>query len=165
MKDSDSIVIKFDGENKQVSKASDAAAVIANLKQVLADLHVLTALTHNAHWNVEGFNFIALHKEFGDEYDAAFEETDTIAERIRRLGQYVDVDLAEFKSAAGIIVPVAPIGDKEWVAAVLAGQEKVVADLKALEAVSGWDLSTQNLATTLIDGHTKTVWFLRSLLK
>ena len=121
MKDSDSIVIKFDGENKQVSKASDAAAVIANLKQVLADLHVLTALTHNAHWNVEGFNFIALHKEFGDEYDAAFEETDTIAERIRRLSQYVDVDLAGFKSAAGIIVPGAPIGDKEWVAVVLAG--------------------------------------------
>lgn len=162
---SEEVVIKFDSEVKQTAKSSDTAAIIACLKHVLADLHVLTALTHNAHWNVEGFNFIALHKEFGDEYDAAFEETDTIAERIRRLGQYVDVDLAEFKSAAGIIVPVAPIGDKEWVAAVLAGQEKVVADLKALEAVSGWDLSTQNLATTLIDGHTKTVWFLRSLLK
>lgn len=162
---SEEVVIKFDDEVKQTAKASDTAAIIAGLKQVLADLHVLTALTHDAHWNVEGFNFIALHKEFGDEYDAAFEETDTIAERIRRLGQYVEVDLAEFKSTAGIAVPVAPIGDKEWVAAVLAGQEKVVADLKVLEVVSGWDLSTQNLATTLIDGHTKTVWFLRSLLK
>jgi len=162
---SEEVVIKFDDEVKQTAKASDTAAVIAGLKQVVADLHVLTALTHNAHWNVEGFNFIALHKEFGDEYDAAFEETDTVAERLRQLGQYVDVDLAEFKAVAGIANPVAPIGDKEWVAAVLAGQEKVIADLKALEAVSGWDLSTQNLATTLIDGHTKTVWFLRSLLK
>ncbi len=161
----DTVVIKFDGETKQVSKASDFAAVIACLKQVLADLHVLTALTHNAHWNVEGFNFLALHKEFGDEYDAAFEETDVIAERIRQLGQYIEVGLGAFEGSAGINNPVAPLGDKEWVAAVLAGQEKVIADLRALEAVSGWDLSTQNLATEMIDGHTKTVWFLKSLLK
>lgn len=52
----------------------------------LADIIDLTAQAKQAHWNVKGPNFIALHKLFDEVYGALAELTDTIAERIVMLG-------------------------------------------------------------------------------
>jgi len=56
------------------------------LNQSLADLSDLYSQTKQAHWNVRGPSFIALHKLFDDLADAVEENIDPVAERITALG-------------------------------------------------------------------------------
>ena len=60
--------------------------VCAELNALLADSADLTMQAKQAHWNVRGPSFIALHKLFDDVYEHAGEWTDLIAERITALG-------------------------------------------------------------------------------
>ncbi|HEY1434864.1 MAG TPA: DNA starvation/stationary phase protection protein Dps [Thermoanaerobaculia bacterium] len=62
------------------------ARVIATLADRLADATDLMLQTKQAHWNVKGANFIALHELFDKINDAAEEWVDLIAERIVQLG-------------------------------------------------------------------------------
>src|SRR6267378_8241413 len=60
--------------------------VIALLNQRLADGLDLQAQCKQAHWNVKGPTFIALHKLFDDINAAVSEYADLVAERIVQLG-------------------------------------------------------------------------------
>jgi starvation-inducible DNA-binding protein len=60
--------------------------VAALINQSLADLIDLKTQTKQAHWNVKGPNFIALHKLFDEIADAVDEYTDVVAERAVQLG-------------------------------------------------------------------------------
>src|SRR4029078_3314343 len=57
----------------------------ANLQRVLVDLIELHLQGKQAHWNVVGTNFRALHLRLDDLVDFAREGSDTIAERMRAL--------------------------------------------------------------------------------
>jgi starvation-inducible DNA-binding protein len=59
-----------------------------SLNQVLADSYAVMALTHLAHWNVEGPGFFALHTAFQTQYEELFTAIDEIAERVRARGAY-----------------------------------------------------------------------------
>lgn len=61
-------------------------AGIRLLNQILADLIDLGLQAKQAHWNVKGANFIALHKLFDEVYEAVVGLTDEIAERAVELG-------------------------------------------------------------------------------
>ena len=56
------------------------------LNQRLSDALDLAAATRQAHWNVQGPNFIALHGLFDQLHDNLEVHVDTIAERITALG-------------------------------------------------------------------------------
>jgi starvation-inducible DNA-binding protein len=56
------------------------------LNQRLADVTDLKSQAKQAHWNVKGMNFIALHELFDKVAAAADAHTDLIAERITTLG-------------------------------------------------------------------------------
>jgi starvation-inducible DNA-binding protein len=56
------------------------------LNQRLADAADLKSQAKQAHWNVKGMHFIALHELFDKVAAAADEQTDLIAERITTLG-------------------------------------------------------------------------------
>jgi len=60
--------------------------MIGVLNQQLADSLDLYSQTKQAHWNVKGMNFIALHKLFDDVAAAVEATVDTIAERVTALG-------------------------------------------------------------------------------
>ncbi len=59
---------------------------IALLNSRLADALDLQSQCKQAHWNVKGPHFIALHKLFDKVYEASGEYVDLIAERIVQLG-------------------------------------------------------------------------------
>ena len=61
-------------------------AMVELLNARLADALDLSAQTKQAHWNVRGTNFIALHELFDKLHDAAGEAVDEIAERAVALG-------------------------------------------------------------------------------
>jgi starvation-inducible DNA-binding protein len=60
--------------------------VITILNDRLADAIDLQSQIKQAHWNVKGPNFIALHELFDKISDAVLEQIDEIAERITALG-------------------------------------------------------------------------------
>src|SRR3954452_5636389 len=76
--------------------------VIDSLNLVLADSYALMALTHLAHWNVEGSDFFELHKAFQEQYENLFEGVDEIAERVRALDAYAIGGLAKLARTAGM---------------------------------------------------------------
>ena len=61
-------------------------ATVAILNARLADAIDLMHQAKQAHWNVKGSNFIALHKLFDEIVDAAEEYMDLLAERVVQLG-------------------------------------------------------------------------------
>lgn len=56
------------------------------LNPILAELLDLGLQAKQAHWNVKGPHFIALHELFDDIYESIEALTDTVAERITALG-------------------------------------------------------------------------------
>src|SRR5713101_3700852 len=60
--------------------------VVELLNQRLADAIDLETQTKQAHWNVKGAQFIALHKLFDEIYQAVEEYVDLLAERVVQLG-------------------------------------------------------------------------------
>ena len=66
--------------------AATRAEVVGLLNQRLADSIDLQTMCKQAHWNVKGPQFIALHKLFDDVNEAVEEYVDLIAERITQLG-------------------------------------------------------------------------------
>src|SRR5437016_1836465 len=62
------------------------AQVIELLNQRLADAIDLETQTKQAHWNVKGPHFIALHKLFDEVHDAVENYVDTLAERVVQIG-------------------------------------------------------------------------------
>ena len=60
--------------------------VIEILNARLADCKDLQTQTKQAHWNVKGPNFIALHELFDKISDVVLEQIDEIAERVTSLG-------------------------------------------------------------------------------
>lgn len=77
---------------------SNTQAVALLLNNVLADETVLYTKTRNYHWNIEGDNFIELHKFYESQYNELEEIIDEVAERIRFLGHYAEGLLKDFLS-------------------------------------------------------------------
>jgi len=143
------------------------AALADSLNQVLADSYALMALTHGAHWNVEGPGFFALHTAFQTQYEELFTAIDEIAERIRALGAYAMSGLTAFAKAAGMEEFSAPLTQEEYVKQLLEANRKLIADAEKARDLAGEanDMESQDLMIQRITLHQKTVWMLQSFLK
>lgn len=141
--------------------------VVDGLNLVLADSYALMALTHLAHWNVEGPDFFPLHKAFQEQYEDLFEAIDEIAERVRALDAYAIGGLSTFAKVAQMEEFKAPMPQKDYVAALIVAHEKVVDDATRARDVAGEanDLQTQDLMIKRLESHEKTLWMLKSYLK
>lgn len=144
-----------------------AAPVVQSLQLVLADSYALMAITHDAHWNVEGADFFALHTAFQSQYENLFEAIDELAERIRALDAHAPGGLATFAKAAGIEEFGGPRSAKDYVAGLVTAHEKTLADFATLRDAAGAanDAETQDVAIGRIQWHQKTLWMLKSYLK
>lgn len=152
---------------KTTTAAKVDTRLIDSLNLVLADSYQLMALTHLAHWNVEGDQFFGLHKAFEEQYDNLFEAVDEIAERVRALDAYAIGGLSTLAKTAGIEEFKSPLSQKDYVAALIVVHEKVIADLTSTRDLAGQmnDLESQDLAIGRIQWHDKTIWMLKSFLK
>ncbi len=137
------------------------------LNQVLADSYALMALTHFAHWNVEGQGFFALHTAFQTQYEELFTAIDDIAERIRALNAYAIGGLGTLSQSAQMKELSAPLSQNAYVEALLEANEKVIVDAKEARTLAGEadDPESEDLMIGRITLHQKTIWMLRSFLK
>ncbi|HMJ88501.1 MAG TPA: DNA starvation/stationary phase protection protein [Candidatus Acidoferrum sp.] len=137
------------------------------LNQVLADSYALMALTHLAHWNIEGPDFFELHKAFQKQYEELFEAVDEIAERVRALDAFAIGGLNKLARTAGMEEFTSPMPQKDYIAALVVAHEKVLDDATQTRHLAGEsdDLQTQDLMVRRLLFHQKTLWMLKSALK
>lgn len=147
--------------------STPTAVLTQSLNQVLADSYALLSLTHLAHWNVEGPGFFALHTAFQTQYEELFTAIDEIAERIRALDAYAIGGLATLARAAQMKEFASPLVQEDYVRALIAANEKLVADAAHARDVAGQasDAESQDLMIGRITLHQKTIWMLKSFLK
>jgi len=134
---------------------------------VLADSYALMALTHLAHWNIEGSNFFSLHKAFQEQYENLFEAIDEIAERVRALDTFAIGGLNKLARTAGMEEFSSPMPQKDYVAAMIVAHEKILDDAARTRDLAGemQDLQSQDLMIKRLNFHEKTIWMLKSFLK
>lgn len=149
------------------ASAKKNSAVIDRLNIVLADSYALMALTHLAHWNVEGNDFFPLHQAFQQQYENLFEAIDEVAERVRAREGYAIGGLGTLASAAQLEEFKSPLPQKDYVAALIVAHEKVTDDATRARDSAGetGDLETQDLMIKRLQWHEKTLWMLKSYLK
>jgi starvation-inducible DNA-binding protein len=153
---------------KKSRRSNNTASQLAeSLNQVLADSYALMALTHSAHWNVEGQGFFALHTAFQTQYEELFAATDEIAERIRALGVYAVGGLGRFAELARMKEFTPPLSQEGYVRALISANEKLVADAEGARdlAEEAGDPESQDLMIERVTLHQKTIWMLKSFLK
>jgi starvation-inducible DNA-binding protein len=134
----------------------------------LADCKDLQTQIKQAHWNVKGPNFIALHKLFDEVNDAVEEYVDEIAERAVQLGGVAEGTARMVAKRSSL---------PEYPAKTVDGRSHVEALSSALaafgkaarnaisEANDLGDLDTADLFTEVSRGIDKWLWFVEAHLQ
>lgn len=141
--------------------------IINVLGDVIADQYILYTKTRNYHWNVTGEDFAQYHKLFEDQYSAIDDDIDSVAERMRALGEKTPATLSEFlKSATLKEHPAKYPAAKIMIANLLADHETVIRSLrKGIDiCANAGDAGTEDFLTQLMEKHEKTAWMLRATL-
>ena len=138
------------------------------LQDRLADALDLVTHAKQAHWNVKGPDFIALHELFDKVYEHAGDYTDLLAERIMQLGGLAEGTL---RAAAGRSkLP-------EYPFQIAAGRDHVVALSKSLAAFGASvrqaidradelnDKGTADIFTEISRAVDKDLWFVEAHLQ
>src|SRR6516162_2287036 len=139
--------------------------VVELLNGRLADCIDLQTQTKQAHWNVKGPSFIALHELFDKLGEEVEDHVDTIAERVTQLGgvAYGTVQVVQAKTQ----LPPYPTEIFEGPAHVAALSDSFAAFGKSVRAAidvadQAGDKDTADLFTGISRGIDKGLWFIEA---
>jgi starvation-inducible DNA-binding protein len=145
-----------------------ATEIARLLNTLLADEYLLYTKTRNAHWNIQGMNFIELHKFFETQYDALDIIIDDVAERVRALGHFALGTLKDFTAMTRLSEHNHDFSDqKHIIQTLLEDHEAVVRSLRKEILITGdeyRDMGTADFMTGLMEQHEKMSWMLRAHL-
>jgi starvation-inducible DNA-binding protein len=148
--------------------AAKRAKVADILARLLVDAVDLKSQAKQAHWNVKGENFIALHELFDKVASEVDEAVDTIAERIVQLGGAAEGTVREAAKRSRL---------KEYPHGTADGQKHVDALSSAIAAFNSCarkniddtaalgDAITADMLTGIVGGLDKQLWFVESHLR
>ncbi len=144
----------------------DRRAIVSGLSRVLADTYTLYLKTHNYHWNVTGPMFQTLHTLFETQYLELAIAVDSIAERIRALGEYAPGSYKAFAELSSIEEETGHPTATQMIHNLVLAQESVVRTARQVfpAADKAHDEPTADLLTQRMQIHEKNAWMLRSLL-
>ena len=150
-------------------KPASLQAVATELSKLLADEVVLYTKTRNAHWNVEGPDFHAMHLFFETQYELLADKIDRVAERIRQLGHYAPATLQAYLELTHLTEKLSRPNDPPgFIRELLTDHEHVIVFLR--ENINRFaddygDAGTSDFITGLMEEHEKMAWMLRAHLK
>jgi len=150
-------------------KPENSVQVADTLNKLLADEHVLYIKTRNAHWNVEGPDFAAVHKFFESQYGQLEEIIDQVAERIRSIGHYAIGTMEDYLKLTQLNEKSSEGNDSLiFIKDLLSDHEAVIIELR--ENVNQFaddfhDVGSSDFITGLMETHEKMAWMLRAHLK
>lgn len=148
--------------------AEKRASAVELLNDLLEDLIDLQIQAKQAHWNVKGPNFIALHELFDSVAEEAEEFVDTVAERIAALG-------GKAEGTIGVVVQRSKLAP--YPLDIVSGRAHVEALSTSLATVGKGtrggigratevgDADTADLFTEVSRGIDKKLWFVESHLQ
>jgi starvation-inducible DNA-binding protein len=150
-------------------KPANSAEVAQSLNGLLADEHVLYIKTRNAHWNVEGPDFLTIHRFFEEQYKEIESIIDEIAERIRTIGHYAEATLAGFLKETHLTEQTREKNNSSgFMKSLLDDHQAIIIRLR--ENIDRYDeewkdVGSSDFITGLLKTHEKMAWMLRSHLK
>ncbi len=141
--------------------------LIAQLRTILGTNFALYFKAHSYHWNVEGPDFPEYHGFLGDFYDSVFDQTDDIAEHLRRLDTYAPVSLSRMMELSDIEEDVnipAPVG---MFSNLRRDNDRYIIHLRAgiAAADAAGEPAVSNFLQDILGKHQKHAWMLRSITK
>jgi DNA-binding ferritin-like protein (oxidative damage protectant) len=150
-------------------KPINTSKVAQSLNKLLADEHVLYIKTRRAHWNVEGPDFLTIHRFFEEQYKQLEQIIDDIAERIRTIGHYAQATLVSFLAETHLSEETREKNSSTgFIKSLLEDHESIVIHLRENIDIcqEEWrDTGTTDFLTGLLKTHEKMAWMLRAHLK
>jgi starvation-inducible DNA-binding protein len=140
-------------------------AMVALLNSRLADAIDLALQAKQAHWNVKGPQFIALHELFDDVAEQAYELTDVIAERATQLGGVALGTVQAVGAATRVAAyPLDIASGREHVAALSSTVAAVGTSVRGAidEAAAAGDADTADVFTEVSRGFDKVLWLIEA---
>lgn len=141
------------------------AEVVGLLNAALADLSDLYSQAKQAHWNVRGKRFYALHKLFDEVAESVEEHLDDVAERAVQLGGYALGTVRQVAKASRLKDWPADKDNQDGYVEVLADRFAVVANAvrAAMDrAAALGDADTADLLTGVSRDLDKSLWLLEA---
>ena len=141
------------------------ASMTDMLNQVLANAIDFRLSAKQAHWNVKGENFIALHELFDKISLAADEYADMLAERVMQLGGTAQGGLQTVSCQSSLSVYPADIRNGKEHALALSAAISTLADTarQAIDsAAEAHDAVTADILTEITRGLDKLRWLIQS---
>ena len=149
-------------------KPASSVEIAQSLNGLLAEEHVLYIKTRKAHWNVEGPDFLAIHRFFEEQYKQLEQIIDDIAERIRTIGHYAEATLSRFLEETHLSEETRNKNDSAgFIKSLLEDHETIIIHLRENidEYNEKWrDAGTIDFLTGLLETHEKMAWMLRAHL-
>jgi len=136
------------------------------LGKLLADEFVLYTKTLRAHWNLEGHDFHTKHVFFEEHYDAIKLFTDSVAERIRKIGHYAPGTLKDFLDLTNLSEKYE--GDNtshDYTVALLKDHDSIIQYIRENLSKVGEDckdVGSEDFLTGLMQEHEEMAWMLRA---
>ena len=150
------------------AKLTTGDPVVETLNARLADLVDLHWQIKQAHWNVTGVDFIAVHRLFDEQAAVTREMADTLAERARALGGVAEgtIRLAVERSTIDEF-PHGLVAAKQAISALVDRYEQVSVAFKDAsdEAADAEDKGTEDVYVELSREVDKQAYFLRAHLE
>lgn len=139
-------------------------SLIDGLRVLLASNFVLYLKIHAAHWNVKGMFFYELHKLFEKQYEDLWENTDTIAEKIRQLDSMVSLTPQDQVSLSMINPDQSVMDGKGYVLSFIQDHERMIFLLNKVFALAEAEgnQAIMNYLADRLDAHAKMRWFLKA---
>lgn len=138
------------------------------LAKLLADEFVLYTKTLRAHWNLEGHDFHTKHVFFEEHYNTIKEFTDSVAERIRKLGHYAPATLSDYLNLTHLSEKYEGNNTShDFITALLEDHDVIIQYIRASITkveTDFKDLGTADFLTGLMQEHEEIAWMLRATI-
>lgn len=142
----------------------EAYEVVESLNALLANYAVLYQKIRNFHWNVVGGDFFDVHEKLEEEYTAAAEEIDDVAERIRILGFRPLSTLSAFLKKSEIKETEEELSAEDMMKTVVEDYEILLSFLvdTADAAIEHGDIGTETLMREILKRVEEKHWMFKS---
>ncbi len=145
----------------------EAGEIVGALNLLLANYAIVYQKIRNYHWNVVGDDFFEIHEKLEEEYTAASEAIDQIAERVRILGFRPLSTYAEFLEHADIEEPKGAVKSSDMMPDVVSDFQTLLSFMidVADVATEFGDLGTETLMRSMVTDLEKKNWMYSAYLQ
>ena len=133
------------------------------MNAILADVFALYLKTKNFHWHLSGPHFRDYHLLFDEQAEQLFAMTDSIAERIRKIGETTMRSIGQIARTQRVLDNDAEyVEPEDMLAELMEDNKALTARLREAHNVceEGRDVATTSLIEVWIDETERRTWFL-----